>query len=151
MQNKDLQAIAETREITFDDILMVMDKACDEKLRRAIANSDLSAEDVVKKLTAEGCRNIYCCVQTRTRPPYEKCETSISCSVSFAKGEVDGISVVFERHAFITGDEKGFSVFSIGDGSIRFNPDFGNAIEICKLENWYDFFPETFAAKSYCD
>lgn len=151
MKNKELQAIAETRGITFADVLMVMDKACDEKLRRAIANSDLSVEDVVDKLIAEGCRNIYCCVQTRTCPPYEKFKTSISCSISFEKGEIEGIAVAFERQAFITGDKKGFAGFSISGGSIRFNPDFGNAIDICKLEKWYDSFPETFAAKSYCD
>ena len=141
VKNKDLQFIAKNRDITFKDILMVMDKACEEKVRRAIVNSAFTVDDLVEKLSRERCY----CVGCRFRN-----KKSLICRVNFEMGEVEGVSVAFEREVSICGSNQGFDISSISGGSVRFGTA-GKEIEIDDLEKLYWEIPEAFAVKCFCD
>ena len=149
MTNKTLHAIAQEKEITFDDIVKIIDQACIEKIRGAIESSDYSVDDVILKLTASNCEvNSYDIVPTIVAG---RNSLKIICTAWFEENEVEGLSVAFYRRVgfYILDQQMGDVTF--GEGAIAFEKTVGKYFVIESLYDFYNVFPEAFYIKRFCD
>lgn len=149
MKNEELQTIAETGEITFDDIIGVMQNACEERVLNALEKCERVSEEIVAKLSVGKCTHIAC--ELYTLDSIEERLFNIICMTNFEAGEVEGISVAFSARVTAQIREGVAVITDIVIENIVFNGDSELTFDAERLEEMYWDYPELFVAKCFCD
>lgn len=153
MTNQKLNAIAETRAITFDDIVTVMDDACREKLYRIAYSEDygnFAEVDIPQRLCKAGCWYVNC-QTTRAKTKNKERVTDISCLMRFEIGEVEGLPFAFSRKLVIKVIDNKACLLGSVEGTISFKNDPSYEFKIKILENLYSVLPESFIVDYFCE
>ena len=145
MKNKKLNAIAKTRAITFDDIVKVMNEACEERVRRAIESSNYSKADVLEKLSAAECIGIE---EIRLPHGTKNC-VDLTFEACFLPGEAQGIDVFWSRQVTVRIENHSIVALYYSGGGIVFKYS-EEVFEIDVLRAMHAVHPESFDTKWYC-
>lgn len=149
MKNRYLETIAETREITFDDILTVTAQACEEKVRRAVQNSDRRIESILGNLISEKCGYVYSVITSDGTG--DSIERSVVFGIRFEQGELEGLSVEIGCLVIVESRKEDLDTVLLDRGSIKFksNPEAEYDFEM--LKTLYAVRPEAFRVSDFCD
>ena len=145
MKNKELQAVAETRDITFDDILMVIDKDFEARVRKVVAKSNYTKEDVVKKLDAAKCKAI----REIFAPGISGDCFVLMFEAALAPGKVKGLAGRWSRNVMIRIQNKTLTGVHCAGGTLDFGTG-GESLEIDLFRSLYVVYPEAFDPSGYC-
>ena len=145
MKNKKLNAIAKTRAITFDDIVKVMDEACEERVRRVIENSNYTKADVIEKLNAAECIGIE---EIRVPHGAKDC-VDLTFEACFLPGEAEGIDVFWGRQVTVRIENHSIVALYYSRGGIVFKYS-EEVFEIDVLRAVHAVHPESFDTQWYC-
>lgn len=140
-----LNETAKDRTITFDDILMFMDQCCEERVRKAVANSKYTEDDMIKTL-----KNALCIGSDILRSSHTaEDDIELRFRVCFTPEEAEGISVFWSRWVTIRVENKSLVGVYCSEGSVAFEM-YGDSFEIDMLCALYEVHPEAFDPMWYC-
>jgi hypothetical protein len=146
MRNKILRQIKEKREIVFNDIIYVINKACEEKARKAIEDSTFTIESITEQLKKCGCTDIQL-FQVYGDERY----ITGQCIVNFTANELEGLIVPFSRQVSIDVEcgeiEKPF--FGSGAIAMAMKPDEMHDIDL--VHQIFLACPDYFNPNDFCE
>lgn len=130
----------------FDDIIYVISKACEEKLRKAVCDSTGTIESVTEQLKNCDCTDIQL-LQLSKGQQY----ITGHCTVNFTANELEGIAVPFARQVSI--DVVGCEIENIffGPGAIAVVTEPDELIDIDFVHQIYSGNPACFDINLFCN
>lgn len=145
MKNKKLNAIAKTRAITFDDVVKVMDEACEDRVRSVVGNSKYTKEDIIERLKAADCIGVK---EIRVSYGAKDC-IDLTFEACFRPGEAEGISVFWSRQVTVRIENHSIVALYYSRGGIVFKYS-EEVFEIDVLRAMHAVHPESFDTQWYC-
>ena len=133
-----LNKVQVSRNVDFEDVILITREICNNILRRAILSSDLTAEGIAKAITEVGARNIE--IGTYGIGEYE-----INCEMEYIPNDNCVLSLPFFEYITICVSSDKSIEFSYGASSFTITRDFREEKwDTDVLYNIYASHPENF-------